>query len=83
MRGGGEAISVEPDCRLAIIGPASASRCKVGLLVFQWLLPSVAPLDSWRNASFLEHHKICAVVKCNFSDEAYSFFFFKSRDYIH
>lgn len=26
--------SVEPDCRLVFIGLASASRCKVGLLVF-------------------------------------------------
>lgn len=32
---GTEAISsVEPICRLVFIGPASAGRCKVGLLVF-------------------------------------------------
>lgn len=47
------AISVEPDRRLAVIGPASASRCKVGLLVFHWLLPSFACVRSWKNASLL------------------------------
>lgn len=72
---GREAISVEPDRRLAVIGPASASRCKVGLLVFHWLLPSVACVKSWKNASLLGDSppSLCLgetpkIAKCNFSE---------------
>lgn len=50
---GREAISVGADRRPAVIGPASASRCKVGLLVFHWLLLSVACVTGWKYASFL------------------------------
>lgn len=39
------------DC--AVIRPASASRCKVGLLVFHWLLLSVACVTGWKCASLL------------------------------
>lgn len=43
---GAEAISsVEPICRLVFIGLASAGRCKVGLLVFQWLFLRVCPFE--------------------------------------
>lgn len=47
---GRPAISVPPDCRMPVIGPASASRCKVGLFVFHWLLPS---LCDWLKVSFV------------------------------